>query len=381
MAIYIPRERAEAEVRQLLEVFPVTAILGPRQAGKTTLARRFAPDVVFDLENPRHMAALENPQLALEPQRGLILIDEVQRKPELFPLIRYLADQQLGQRFLLLGSASASLRRQSGESLAGRIGYCYLAGLNLSDTGPGSQRDLWLRGGFPRSFLADSDEQSLLWRDNFIATFLERDLAAMGLRLPPASMYRFWLMLSHYHGQVLNYSELGRAFGASDKEVKQYLGLLEDAFMIRILSPWHSNTGKRLVKSPKLYLRDSGIFHALQSIHSHRDLLLHPKLGASWEGFALEEGVGLLGKRESEVFFYASHGGVELDLFWQEGGRSFGAEFKYMDSPRISKSMLQALEDLNLSHLWVIYPGDRAYPLAERITVLPLAQLAGLRQR
>jgi predicted AAA+ superfamily ATPase len=318
---------------------------------------------------------LENPQLALEKLEGLIVIDEVQRKPELFPLLRYLVDTRPLQRYLILGSASSSLRQQSGESLAGRIGYHYLTGLNLPDTGQENLDKLWLRGGFPRAFLAQDDEQSMLWRINFISTFLEKDLAALGSSIPSSVMYRFWLMLSHFHGQTLNYSELGRSFGISDKTVKSYLSILEDTFMVRLLTPWHANLGKRLVKSPKIYLRDSGIFHTLQHIQTVNELRTNPKVGASWEGFALEELVSFLSKRDNEVFFYASHAGVELDLYWQQKGRNLGAEFKYMDAPKLTKSIHQALSDLSLDHLWVVYPGDKSYPLSTQVTVLPLQEI------
>ncbi|MEK7254528.1 MAG: ATP-binding protein [Bacteroidota bacterium] len=358
-----------------MSVFPVTAILGPRQVGKTTLSKSFEPDHVFDLENPRDMAVLENPQLALEKLEGLIVIDEVQRKPELFPLLRYLVDNRPRQRYLILGSASSSLKQQSGESLAGRIGYHYLTGLNLSETGQENMDTLWLRGGFPRSYLAQNDEQSMLWRTNFISTFLERDLAALGMNIPSSVMYRFWLMLSHFHGQTLNYSELGRSFGVSDKTVKTYLSLLEDTFMVRLLMPWHANLSKRLVKSPKIYLRDAGIFHALQQIRTMNELRTNPKAGASWEGFALEEVVAFLSKRDSEVFFYGSHAGVELDLFWQDKGKNIGAEFKYLDAPKLTKSMHQSLSDLSLDHLWVVYPGDKSYPLSAQVTALPLQEI------
>ncbi|MCB9283335.1 MAG: ATP-binding protein [Lewinellaceae bacterium] len=375
---FIAREKDYLKVKELQELFPVTAILGPRQVGKTTLAKTFKPDHIFDLENPRDLLILENPLLALEELKGLIMIDEVQRKPDLFPVIRYLVDNHAGQKYLLLGSASSNIRQQSGESLAGRIGYYYLTGLNLAETGTGKINDLWLRGGFPRSFLADSDQRSMLWRSNFISTFLEKDLALMGSNIPASVMYRFWTMVSHYHGQILNYSELGRSFGLTDKTVKHYISILEDTFMLRILLPWHTNIGKRLVKTPKLYLRDSGIFHALQSIHTLTDLKRNPKLGASWEGFALEETVSTLSKRDNEVFFYAAHSGVEIDLFWQDKGLNFGVEFKYADAPKTTKSMYHAMKDLHIDHLWIVYPGDKVYRLAEDITVLPLLEIGRL---
>ena len=279
-----------------------------------------------------------------------------------------------------MGSASSNLRQQSGESLAGRIGYHYLTGFNLAETGLENLNALWLRGGFPRSYLSLTDRDSMAWRSNFISTFLEKDLAALGITVPSSVMYRFWVMLSHYHGQTLNYSELSRSFGISDKTVKHYISVLEDTFMVRILMPWHANVGKRLVKSPKLYLRDSGIFHALQDITTLFELKTNPKLGASWKGFALEEITAFLSKRDSEVFFYAAHQGVELDLYWQDKGQYFGAEFKYMDAPRTTKSMHQAIKDLNLRHLWVVYPGDKWYRLTEKITVLPLQQIEKIRQ-
>ncbi len=374
----IARKKDKDAVSALLGVFPITAILGPRQVGKTTLAKSFSPDHQFDLENPRDRVALQNPQLTLEGLRGLIMIDEVQLMPELFPLLRYLVDNQPAQRYLILGSASSSLRQQSGESLAGRIGYHYLTGFNLAETGTDYWESRWIRGGFPRSFLAQTDGQSMLWRANFISKFLEKDLAALGIRIPAPVMYRFWLMLSHYHGQTLNYAELGRSFGISEKTVKHYLSILEDTFMVRLLMPWHTNTNKRLVKSPKLYIRDSGIFHALQSIETLQALRSHPKLGASWEGFALEETVAQLNKRENEVYFYGSHAGLELDLFWFEKGKPTGAEFKYLDAPRLTKSMHQSIDDLQLAHLYVLYPGGQRYALAENITVLPLKEIGNL---
>jgi predicted AAA+ superfamily ATPase len=372
----IERHKDRKAIADLLNIFPVTAILGPRQVGKTTLAKTFHPDHIFDLENPRDFALLENPQLALEKLVGLIMIDEIQRKAELFPLLRYLVDNNPKQRFLILGSASSNLRQQSGESLAGRIGYHYLTGLNLTETGASSMETLWLRGGFPRSYLTESDSQSMTWRTNFISTFLEKDLTVLGINVPAATMYRFWTMVSHYHGQTINYSELGRSFGINDKTAKLYLSILEDTFMIRQLMPWHANVSKRLVKSPKIYLRDSGIFHALLSINTMQELRSNPKIGASWEGFALEELVSMLGKRDSEVFFYGTHSGAEIDLYWQDKGKKMGAEFKYIDAPRTTKSMHQAIADLNLDELRVIYPGDKKYQLTEKIWAMPLENFA-----
>jgi predicted AAA+ superfamily ATPase len=359
----------------LMETFPVVAIVGPRQCGKSTLARTFDAAHFFDLENPRDLARLDQPQLALEGLTGLIVIDEIQRAPDLFPLLRYLVDHHPEQQYLILGSASRDLLRQSSETLAGRIAYHELGGLGLQDLGPERWRDLWLRGGMPRSVLATSEAGSSLWRQQYISTFLERDIPQLGIQIPASTLRRFWTMICHYHGQILNHSELARSFGISDMTVRRYLEILEGTFMIRLLQPWHLNIGKRLVKRPKLYLRDSGLFHSLLSIDSFPQLATHNKLGASWEGFALETAIRAIGKRSEEFSFWATHSGAEVDLFWQHAGRNLAVEVKYADAPRLTPSMKSALDDLELDHLWVLYPGDRSYPLAENITVLPLAQL------
>ena len=371
----IDRPTDHAALTRLMAVFPVTGILGPRQSGKTTLARALASDHRFDLENPRDAAMLAEPQLALEPLSGLIVIDEIQRAPDLFPLIRYLVDAHPAQRYLILGSASRDLIRQSSESLAGRVAYHELAGFRLPDVGAGHWRDLWLRGGLPRAFTADTDDASHLWREQYIATFLERDIPQLGITIPAATLRRFWTMLSHYHGQVLNYAELARAFGVSDMTVRRHIDILEGTFMVRLLQPWHVNIGKRLIKRPKLYFRDSGILHELLAIRTPRDLATHNKLGASWEGFALEVAGRAIGKRQEELFFWATHTGAEVDLFWQEHGKPWAVEVKYADAPRLSRSMAVAVADLDLAHLWVVYPGDRAYPLAEKVSTLPLAEI------
>lgn len=355
-----------------METFPVTAILGPRQAGKTTLAGEFDTAHRFDLENPRDAALFAEPQLALEPLAGLIVIDEIQRCPELFPLIRYLVDQRTDQKYLILGSASRDLIQQSSESLAGRIGYHELAGFSLDDVGPSAWHRLWLRGGLPRSYTAGSDEQSRLWLGQYIATFLERDIPQLGIAIPAATLRRFWTMLCHYHGQLINYSEFARSFGVSDMTIRRYLAILEGAFMIRLLQPWHVNLGKRLVKSPKLYVRDSGLLHSLLSIGSERDLAAHNKLGASWEGFALETAIHVLNKRTEELSFWRTHTGAEVDLLWQAHGKNRAVEVKYSAAPKLTKSMVSASGDLELEHLWVLYPGDRTYPLAPNISALPL---------
>lgn len=373
----IPRQTDKSRLEELLAAFPVTAIVGPRQCGKTTLARQFGAEHFFDLENPRDAALLAEPQLALEALSGLIVIDEIQRLPGLFPLLRHLVDTRPEQRYLILGSASRDLLRQSAESLAGRIAYHELGGLRLEDVGGAEWRKLWMRGGLPRAFTAPTDAVAGLWLEQYIATFLERDIPQLGINLPPATMRRFWTMLCHYHGQVLNYSEFARSFGVSDTTVRRYLDILEGAFMVRLLQPWHANIGKRLVKRPKVYFRDSGLLHALLSVRSGRDLAAHNKLGASWEGFALEAAARVLGKRSEELAFWATHSGAEVDLFWQEHGRNWAVEVKYADAPRMTRSMTNALEDLDLAHLWVLYPGDRAYPLADKASTLPLESVVG----
>ena len=371
----IDRPTDRAALARLMAVFPVTGILGPRQSGKTTLAHELSSSHFFDLENPRDAAMLAQPQLALEALTGLIVIDEIQRAPELFPLIRYLVDGHRDQRYLILGSASRDLIRQSSESLAGRVAYHELGGLRLDDVGTEHWRDLWLRGGLPRAYTAGADDESHLWREQYVATFLERDIPQLGINIPAATLRRFWTMLWHYHGQILNYAELARAFGVSDMTVRRYLDILEGTFMVRLLQPWHTNIGKRLVKRPKLYIRDSGILHVLLAIRSPRDLATHNKLGASWEGFALEVAARAIGKRPEELAFWATHTGAEVDLFWQEHGKNWGVEFKYADAPRLSRSMAIATEDLELEHLWVVYPGDRAYPLAAKVSTLPLTRI------
>jgi predicted AAA+ superfamily ATPase len=371
----IDRKTDRATLTKLMSVFPVTAILGPRQCGKTTLARTLAADSYFDLENPQDLARLEQPQLALEDLTGLIVIDEIQRLPDLFPLLRYLVDQGKKRKFVILGSASRALIRQSSESLAGRIAYFQLGGFRLSDIDPGNVKALWQRGGLPRSFLAASDNESLLWRNQYVSTFLERDIPQLGITIPARTLRRFWTMLSHYHGQILNYAELGRSFGVSDMTVRKYCDILEGTFMVRILQPWSVNIGKRLVKRPKLYLRDSGLFHALLSIETPEQLHASPRLGASWEGFALDCVSRTLDKEDGGLYFWHTHTGAELDLFWQAEGRNWGVEFKYEDAPRLTRSMKMAVEDLELERLWVVYPGKAAYRLTEKVQVLPLADI------
>ena len=364
-------------IQQALERSRVVALIGPRQSGKTTLAREFVPGDslnYFDLEDPVSLARLDEPMTALRGLRGLIVIDEIQRRPDLFPLLRVLADRQpLPARFLILGSASPELLRRSSESLAGRLETIAIGGFSLAEVGVSAQRPHWLRGGFPLSFLASSDSDSLAWRKNFIQTFLERDLLQLGVRTPAATILRFWTMLAHYHGQVWNAAEPARSLGVSEPTARRYLDLLEGLFMVRVLQPWHANLKKRQVKSPKIYFRDSGLLHYLLGVHTELDLETHPKSGASWEGYVVEE--VLKAVAPDEAYFWATHGGAELDLLLLKQGRKVGVECKRVDAPRLMPSMQTALEDLQLEHLAVIYPGDRPYPLAEHVTAVPLEAL------
>lgn len=372
---YIERHADQEAIRKLIKQFPITAILGSRQCGKTFLARKIGPDHYFDLENPRDSARLEQPQLALESLQGLIVIDEVQRMPSLFPLMRYLADTKKRQKYLILGSASPTLVKHTSETLAGRIGYHYLGGFAPNDVGNSHIPALWLRGGYPLSFLSADDARSLVWRENYITTFLERDIPQLGISIPARTLRRFWVMISHYHGNILNQSEFASSFGVSDMTIRRYLEILEGTFMVRLLGPWYSNIGKRLVKRPKIYIKDSGLFHALLSVSSKNDLLSHPKLGASWEGFALECAAKCIDKRDEELYFWSTHSGAEVDLYWQQRGKNWAIEFKYEDAPKITKSMQVAVKDLDLTRLWVVYPGSQSYRLSENISVIPLKDM------
>ncbi len=370
----LPRPRELEAVKAGLARAPVSVLLGPRQCGKTTLAGHLRAEHVFDLENPRSLARLAEPQTALEDLRGTVVIDEVQRMPSLFPLLRVLADRSEGAKFLLLGSASPELVKGVSESLAGRVAYHDLGPLVIDETGTAAWRSLWLRGGFPRSFLSEDDHASVQWRDDFIRSHLERDIPALGISMPSETLRRFWVMLSHYHGQTLNLSEFGRSFGVSDHTVRRYLDILAGTFMVRILPPWHANVGKRLVKAPRLYIRDSGLFHSLQAIETWEQLAAHPKVGASWEGFALEQSLRLVGV--DRPHYWRTHTGSEVDLVWQAAGSLWGLEVKYADAPRMTKSIRAALGDLPLKHVWIVYPGPDAYRLDERVTVLPLSEIS-----
>ncbi|MBN2201113.1 ATP-binding protein [bacterium] len=359
----------------MLDMYRVVAILGPRQCGKTTLARQLNASEYYDLENPVDLNRFENPKLLLEDKKGLIVIDEVQRLPDLFELIRYLVDYHPEQTYLILGSASKMLIRQSSETLTGRIGYYHLGGFQFSDMDAEVLNALWLRGGFPLSFLAKDDLTSYRWRENYIVTFLERDLPQIGFRIPSITLRRFWTMLGHYHGGVVNLSDMGRSLGFSDHTIRHYIEILEGTFMIRMLQPWFVNMGKRLVKRPKIYFKDSGIFHSLMTIQNHEQLGTFPRLGASWEGFALESVCRMIEPDVSMVYFWGTHQNAEVDLFWRWGGKNWAMDFKYMDAPKITKSIRIALEDLNLAHLWIVYPGKERYLLNKKVTALPLEQI------
>ena len=377
----IERARHRQQVETLLRQFPVVAILGARQVGKTTLARsllaaRKGRVTTFDLENAEDLALLHDPLLALRPLRGLIVIDEVQRRPDLFVSLRVLVDEpRAGRRFLVLGSASPELLRQTSESLAGRIAYHELDGFSLDEVGPSRWERLWRRGGFPRSFLARSNQQSQRWRRELIRTYLERDIPELGLRLPSPTLRRFWMMLAHYHGQVWNASELARSLGVAHTTVQRYLDVLSETFMVRQLPSWRENVGKRQVKAPKVYVRDSGVLHALLGLATPREIDVHPKVGASWEGFALNTVGARLQAQPEECFFWATYSGAELDLLVVRGNQRLGFEFKRSTTPSVTRSMHIAVQDLRLSRLWVVHAGERAFDLGRQMRALPLSRV------
>ena len=371
----IDRHADIALVRAALRRSRVVALLGPRQCGKTTLARQFvAPDSLnyFDLEDPQSLARLTEPDLALRPLKKLVVIDEIQHRPDLFPLLRVLADRSpLPARFLILGSASPDLLRQSSETLAGRLETVPLEGFRLSDLGASAQSRHWLRGGFPPAYTPRQEADSATWRRQFLHTFLERDIPQLGIAIPAIALRRFWNMVAHYHGQIWNAAELARALAVNESTVRRYLDLMAGVFMVRQLPPWFENLGKRQVKSPKVYVRDSGLLHSLLGITNRRDLEYHPKVGASWEGYAVEE--VLKSFRPDEAYYWATYNGAELDLLVFKNGRRIGIECKRADAPVMTRSMRTALADLKLDHLYVLYPGDKAYTLGKKVEVAPLA--------
>lgn len=359
-------------------VHPIIALLGPRQSGKTTLARKYISQMnlsrenYFDLENPEDLNRLSDPMLTLQRLTGLIVIDEIQRAPDLYPILRVLVDDpNIKQQYLILGSASRELLQQSSESLAGRIEYIEVTPFSYKEVS--NLEQLWLRGGFPLSFLAANESQSLRWRGAYIKTYLEQDIPNLGIEISSKSLYKFWMMITHYHGNILNASEIGRSLNINYKTVKKYIDILSSTFMLRQLQPWFENIGKRQVKSPKIYLRDSGILHALMKIERQEDLDMHVKVGASWEGFALEEVIRQNNISDDECFFWSTLQKAELDLLILKNGKKYGFEFKYCSAPKITKSMKIAIDNINLEHLYVIYPGNIEYPLADNITAKPLA--------
>ena len=374
----IERNRLNEAVTSALSANPVVALLGPRQCGKTTLARRVAASredcEFFDLENPVDIGRLSAPMQALAPLRGLVIIDEIQRRPELFELLRVLVDRPDSKAvFLVLGSASPRLVKGASESLAGRVGFVDMSGFTLAEVGSDCRQELWTRGGFPRSFLASGDEASYAWRQDFMRTFLERDIPQLGITVPADTLRRFWTMLAHYHGQLWNGAEFARALGSSEPTARRYLDILNGAYMVRTLPPWYENLKKRQIKSPKVYVRDSGLLHALLSVEVHRDLQAHPKLGASWEGYVLEQVLAAAPARD--IYFWATHGGAELDILAFHHGRRYGIEIKYADAPTMTKSLRIAMADLHLHRASIVYPGDHAYPLDENVRVIPITQI------
>jgi predicted AAA+ superfamily ATPase len=375
----IPRSAHERRVVELLRTNPVVALLGARQVGKSTLARqvarRFPEAHHFDLESPADLRRLEEPQRTLHGLRGLVVLDEIQRRPELFPVLRVLADAPRAPRFLVLGSAVPALLRQSSETLAGRIAFHALAGFSLNEVGATRLKRLWVRGGFPRSFTARTEGQSRQWRADFVTTFLERDLPQLGVRTAAATLRRFWSMLAHVHGNTLNWSELGRSLGVADTTIRSYLEVLEGSFMVRLLPPWFENLSKRQVKSPKVFVTDTGLLHHLLGIGDAPELERHTRVGASWEGFCIEQVVHHLGARPEQCFHWRTQAGAELDLLVVTGGRRLGFEAKLTRAPGVTPSMRAALKDLRLDRLDVLYDGDETYQLTERIRAVPLRKL------
>jgi hypothetical protein len=375
----LKRSELEKEIEASLGRSVITAILGPRQCGKTTISRIIGQKfnaTFYDLEEPVSLQSLkQSPMQTLGNQQGIIVLDEIQRMPELFPLLRVLADRSdSGTRFLILGSASPQLVKGVSESLAGRVAFIDISGFNAWEVNENDFNLLWFRGGFPRSFTAETEEESFSWRQDFIRTFLERDIPQLGISIPAESLRRFWTMLAHYHGQIWNGSEFARSIGATEPTSRRYLDLLTGAYVVRQIQPWFENIGKRQVKSPKVYIRDSGLLHALLLLKNDQ-IMNHPKSGASWEGFVVEQ---LISRLDSPVWFWATHAGAELDLFTVIDGKRIGFEIKFSDAPGMTKSIQIAIHDLHLDYLYVIYPGSRTYSLGEKVVVTPLHKIPGL---
>jgi predicted AAA+ superfamily ATPase len=375
----IERKRITQHISAALERGRIVSLSGPRQCGKTTLARTFAEpgtSSYFDLEDPIDSTKMAQPKNALAGLKGTVVIDEVQRQPDLFPILRVLADRKpLPAKFLILGSASPDLVKHSSESLAGRLERIIIGGFSLSEVGVGAFERHWLRGGLPRSFLARTNEESFIWRKEYAQSFAERDLPSYGVSLPPLTLLRFWTMLAHYQGQTFNSSEIARSLGIGVPTVKRYLDVLTGVFMIRQLQPWYANIKKRQVKAPKIYFYDTGILHALLGTRTMNELLAHPKHGASWEGYVIEEVIRSVDP--DDVYFWATHQGAEIDLIFFKGGRMYGVEIKRADAPTMTPSMRIALEDLKLERIAVIYPGEKRYSLHKKVEVVPFETVTG----
>ena len=372
----LPRIELEKKIENALQRSVITAILGPRQCGKTTICRMVGQNhnaVFYDLEDPVTLQVLsQSPMQALSVHEGLVILDEIQRMPELFPLLRVLADRNNSTaRFIILGSASPHLLKGVSETLSGRVAFIDMNGFDAWEAEEKNVNKLWFRGGFPRSFIAEDEDLSYKWRQDFIRTFLEMDIPQLGITIPSESLRRFWTMLAHYHGQTWNGSEFARSIGTSEPTSRRYLDILTGAYAVRQLQPWFENIGKRQVKAPKVYIRDSGILHALLLLKGNQ-VTSHPKLGASWEGFIIEQLISML---DAPTWFWSTHGGAELDLFTMKYGKRIGIEIKYADAPGITKSMQVAIQDLHLDHLYVIYPGSRTYRLSEKVVVTNLFQI------
>jgi uncharacterized protein len=372
----IHRPELLSQIRKALRRSRVVALLGPRQSGKTTLARQFLPPEssgYFDLEDPVSLRRLEEPMLALQDLKGVVVIDEIQRAPHLFPILRLLADRTpVKARFLILGSASPNLVKGASESLAGRLEPIPVSGFGLAEVGAANLHRLWMRGGFPRSYLARSETDSLAWRRDFINTVLERDIPQLGIGISAPAMLRFWTMLAHWHGQIWNAAEPARSLGVSEATTRRYLDYLDGLFMVRQVQPFHGNLAKRVVKHPRIYLRDSGLLHQLLGVRTKPELEGNPKAGASWEGFAFEE---VLRKTQPDQhYFWRTHNGAELDLLLIKGGKRVGVEFKLSDAPALTPSMLIALEDLALPKIWVVHAGSKRFLLHKSVEAIPLSE-------
>jgi len=377
----IKRKHYLSRLKTLISQHRVVAIIGARQVGKTQLAKAYCESQkkevhYYDLEDPEDLARLQDPMLTLRPLKGLVVIDEVQRKKDLFPILRVLADRQRSPaKFLLLGSASPELIQHSSETLAGRIFYFEISGFNVGEIGIQHYEKLWLRGGFPRSYLAKTNTQSFEWRNSFVKTFLEQDIPQLGIQTRAATLRRFWNMLAHYHGQTLNFSELGRAFGVSDTTIRYYLDQLSSALVVKQLLPWHENISKRQVKAPKVYISDSGILHSLLNVENKKDLEGHPKIGASWEGFVMNEVIRRMNAQQENTYFWATHSGAELDLLVMRGRSRIGFEIKRTSSPKLTPSMKSAVADLKLNKLYVVHSGEKAFSLDKKVQALPFEEV------